>query len=217
MDGRTQSAQDDAAASPQNPHGTLILPGRPSITLVRHGRPALDRSKYISYRQYRDWWAAYDEGGLAHDQSPPESLVKLAQNADVIYASTLRRAQETAQALAGDHAILSDPRLVEAPLPPPPFAGIRLRPGPWGVLARISWWFGASGNMESRKHAELRADEAVDMLIAAATSDGGQRVLVCAHGWINRMMRPVLLSRGWRCIVDGGDSYWSTRQFEPIK
>jgi hypothetical protein len=39
-------------------------------------------------------------------------------------------------------------------------------------------------------------------------------VLLCAHGWFNRMMRPVLRKQGWREIEDGGDAYWSYRRYE---
>ena len=39
-------------------------------------------------------------------------------------------------------------------------------------------------------------------------------VLACAHGWFNRMMRPHLREAGWQCIRDGGDTYWSYRQYE---
>ena len=39
-------------------------------------------------------------------------------------------------------------------------------------------------------------------------------VTVCAHGWFNRMMRPFIKQAGWKCVHDGGDSYWSYRQYE---
>ena len=42
----------------------------------------------------------------------------------------------------------------------------------------------------------------------------GQNVLLCAHGWFNRMMRPVLKAQGWREVEDQGDQYWSYRRYE---
>jgi len=43
-----------------------------AIVLARHGRPALDRSRTMSWRDYVAWWDAYEDGGLADDQEPPD-------------------------------------------------------------------------------------------------------------------------------------------------
>lgn len=196
-------------------HAANAITG-PSIVLARHGRPALDRSQHISFQDYRAWWQAYDAGGLAAEQTPLPDTVAMAQRADLVYASTLRRAQETARWLVGNRDIISDPDLVEAPLPPPPLYGLRLKPGLWGVFARIAWHFGASGGLESRAEVQVRTDRACDRLTAAALGDGGKLVMVCAHGWVNRMMRPALHTRGWHCVEDGGDVYWSYRRYVPL-
>ena len=191
-------------------------PRAPVIILARHGRPALDRSQPMGWRDYKTWWSAYDEGGLVEGEDPPEALLEAARSAEVVLASPLTRSLETARAVADGREIVTDPVFVEAPLPPPPIPGLRLKPGQWGVFARIAWWFGYSGGMESRRAAEARAEEAVDRVDAAARpADGPPRVvLVCAHGWFNRMMRPELLARGWRCVQDGRDHYWSFRRYE---
>jgi len=39
-------------------------------------------------------------------------------------------------------------------------------------------------------------------------------VALFAHGWFNRMLRPALQAQDWRCVVDGGDDYWSWRRYE---
>lgn len=204
MSARDARGRADAAASS-------------SIFLVRHGRPALDRSANLDWRGYKAWWAAYDKGGLAADQEPPDELAAAAQAADVLLASPLTRSLETAHALAPGREVAVDSVFVEAALPPPPIPGLRLRPGPWGVFARIAWWLGYSGGMESRQAAERRAEAAVDRVLASLGEPPGGTALVCAHGWFNRMMRPVLLSRGWRCVRDGRDGYWSYRLYERAK
>jgi broad specificity phosphatase PhoE len=162
------------------------------IVIARHGR-------------------RYDETGLAKDQSPPPALIEAARGADLVFSSTLPRAYETALAVAGGREINRDAVFVEAPLPPPPIWGKR-RPGWWGVWARASWWLGRSAGMESRRAVEQRAQAAVATLTARALR--GQNVLLCAHGWFNRMMRAVLRTQGWRCVYDGGDTYWSHRIYE---
>lgn len=181
------------------------------ITLARHGKPALDRSQRIGWRDFVDWWAAYDAGGLEPGQTPPASLCLAAAEADAIYASTLRRAVETAQAVADGRPFDQDPVFVEAPLPPPPLPG-RYLPSTWGVFSRISWWCGASRDQESRRMAELRAEAAAATLLARALR--GENVLVLGHGWFNRMLRPALRRHGFHCVADGGDGYWGMRRYE---
>lgn len=204
-----RAAAPDAVASARE-----AAPRAGAIILARHGRPALDRTETMGWRGFEAWWDRYDAGGLAANQTPPDDLVAAAQEADVVMASPLRRSQETAARVAGDKPVAVDPVFLEAPLPPPPLPGLRMRPGVWSVMARIAWWLGLSRGRESRIAAEHRADRAVDAVVAHA--DQGAVVLVCAHGWFNRMMRPVLLARGWRCVRDGRDRYWSHRRYERV-
>lgn len=186
---------------------------RPFIILARHGKPSPDRSVWIDRETYRIWWAGYDSAGLAPGEAPPVELLEAAACAPIVVCSTLRRAVETAEAVCNGKAVAQDPIFVEARLPPPPLPRlIRLRPGAWGVIARIAWWLGYSGGEESRRAAERRAQEAAGRMVALAERHGG--AMLVAHGWFNRMMRPVLLAQGWRCVEDGGDDYWSFRRYE---
>ncbi|MDX2234341.1 MAG: histidine phosphatase family protein [Hyphomonadaceae bacterium] len=180
------------------------------VVIVRHGKPVGDRKARVTWREYIEWWKGYDASGLVDGETPPPALRALADEADLIFSSTLRRACETAAAIAGDRAVIHDPVFIEAPLPPPPIMG-RRKPRRWGVYARIYWWLGGSRGGETRREAEQRAEAAAATLAAHALR--GQNVIVCAHGWFNRMMRPVLLSWGWKCVFDGGDKYWSYRKY----
>jgi broad specificity phosphatase PhoE len=188
--------------------GGAVAPGW--IVLARHGKPKGDRRVRIDWRGYIDWWGEYDRSGLSEGETASERLKQLAGEADVIFASTLPRAVETAQAIAAGKAVMQDSVFIEAALPPPPIWG-RRRPGHWGVLARASWWLGRHAGMESRPQAELRAEAAVATLSARALR--GENVIMCGHGWFNRMMRPVLLAQGWRCVEDHGDDYWTYRRY----
>jgi broad specificity phosphatase PhoE len=186
-----------------------VRPG--ALILARHGRPDVDRTVRIDWRGYVDWWAGYDLAGLADGQAPPDGLLEEVRGANVIFTSTLRRAIETAEAAGPGRSLQSDPIFVEAPLPPPRMPG-RWKPGQWGVMARTSWWLGRSGGAESREDAEQRAIRAVERLVSEA--EKGHTVALFAHGWFNRMMRPVLKASGWKEVYDGGDTYWSHRRFE---
>lgn len=184
------------------------LPG--SIVIARHGEPDADRRERVDWRGYETWWEGYDRAGLKPGQSAPQALIEQTELSSTLYASTLPRAIETGQACAGGRDLIIDPVFVEAALPPPPFPG-RFEARTWGVLARCSWWLGFARGMESRGVAERRASQAADKLITAA-QDGP--VSLFAHGWFNRMLRPELQKRGWVCVRDGGDTYWSWRRYE---
>ena len=152
-----------------------VRPG--AIILTRHGEPALSRKCLITARQYGDWWARYEVGGLLAGQTPPPELIAAAQGAGAIYASTRQRAQETAAAVAAGREVMSDVMFIEAPLPPPPVPEwIRLSPKWWGVVSRF-WWhaFDHHDGQETRAQAEARAAQAARKLIARA--EGGQDVL----------------------------------------
>lgn len=191
---------------------------RGSIVLARHGEPALSRKIRLNSEGYRRWWEAYEAGGILEDQSPPGELLDLARRADVIFASTRRRAVETAEAICDGKTFIRDPMFVEAPLPPPPAPRfLRFRPQIWGVVSRTLWWFfGHHGGQESRRQAEARARDAARQLVDAA--EAGQEVLVLAHGFFNTMVGLELKKLGWRCAEkDRGFKYWATRRFESVR
>ena len=183
------------------------------ITLARHGEPALSRKVSLNAPEYGAWWARYEEGGLKDGQVPPDGLVALARDADVIIASTRRRSIETARAVAGDRAFATDPLFIEAPLPPPPWPlWLRMSPKGLGFFARFwRWFFDNHRGQETRKAAEARAGQAADLLIELA--DSGQDVLVLAHGFFNWMIGEALRKRGLTKLLDQGHRYWSIKRF----
>lgn len=186
-----------------------------AIVIARHGEPALSRHGRLDWREYEQWWAAYDAAGLEPGQAPPDALIAEAEKAQRILSSPIRRARETADAVAPGRRIEVDPDFVEAPLPPPRYPRfIKMAPSSfgWGWHARVFWWLGFHRGQESRSAAEARARVAAAKLIAIA--EGGETVVVFAHGWFNRMLRPALQSQGWRCVCDGKDFYWSHRRYE---
>ena len=185
-----------------------------AITLARHGRPHADRTVRLNAAGYRGWWANYDTVGLHPDEMPPRDVVEEALRADILLCSSLPRSVETAKAVAPGRRVTVDPLFVEAPLPPPPLPPfLQLKPPTWGVLSRIVWWLGYSDGVESRTAASARAERAADVLVDAAR--GGDHVMMFAHGWFNRMLRPALQRRAYECVQDGGDAYWSFRTYEP--
>ena len=208
----TDAAPGQIALSPSSQSQPAVRPG--VIVLARHGRPALSREVTLSAKEYRHWWALYEEGGIVPTRRPPDHLVSAALRAKTIFTSTRRRAIESAQLLAPDRDLVSEKVFIEAPLPPPHWPDwLKLSPRKWGVISRLLWWYlNQHDNEESRAQAEVRAAEGARLLTAAAA--GGDDVLLVAHGFINAMLGIQLRLLGWRTIKGRGWRYWSTRYFE---
>lgn len=189
-----------------------LQPERGPIIISRHGRPALDRSAgpKLTWQEYQEWWDRYEAGQLAKDQTVPDSLIKAVADVDLILSSARPRAIETAEWASG-RAPAPNPVFNEAPLPPPRLKKRAYLPKTWNVLARMAWLRGHALDGESVTEARARAEEAADVLHEAAN---GKTVYLAAHGWFNRMLRRPLIKRGWVCIRDGGDKYWSYRVYE---
>jgi broad specificity phosphatase PhoE len=186
-----------------------------TITLARHGEPALSRKVRLNPREYGEFWGKYEVGGLVEGQKAPDFLVQWAKEADVVWVSTRRRAIESATILLGEGAeTIVDARLIEAPLPPPPWpAFVRMTPKVWGFWARFWWWwFNHHDGQETKAQATLRARAVIADIIRSA--EEGKNVLVVAHGFFNAMMGLELKRAGWKKVQGRGWKYWSTRRFE---
>ena len=184
------------------------------IVLARHGEPDLSRKVRMSAAEYIEWWAIYEETGLAPGQIAPAALIAHADSAGAVYSSTRLRAIETARVVAGDRAVEAHADLIEAPLPPPHWPRwVRFRPPIWGVIARFWWWwFNHHDGQETRVQAQARADMMAERLIAHA--ERGENVLVIAHGFFNTMVRMALQRRGWKLVENQGWKYWSFSRLE---
>ena len=207
----TESAKAGQIIEAEDPKG----PGKGhagGIVLARHGEPALSRKVRLSSREYKEWWALYEAGGILGGQTPPSHLVEAAAKAGVIYTSTRLRAKETALALAEGRDFTHEEIFIEAPLPPPPCPDfIKLSPKTWGVISRFTWWMGGHRGEETRPAAQKRAQEAARLLDEVARR--GEDVLVVAHGFFNTMIGMELKKLGWKLVSGRGWRYWSTRYY----
>lgn len=185
--------------------------GRGPIIISRHGKPALNRDAgpRLTWKEYIDWWAAYEAGALQDGQSPPEQLKANVADAKLVLTSERLRAQQTAAMAAPHLSAIEDALYNEAPLPPPQWK-VRFKPRTWNKYARAAWMLGHSMDGESVSEARIRARHAAEALHAHAQVG---KVYLAAHGWFNRMIRKELLAIGWECTHNGGDSYWSYREY----
>jgi len=190
----------------ENPSGQLG-----AITLTRHGKPKVRRRGWCDRHGFDTWWRAYEASGLNPDSQPPEVLRHVAGRATRLFMSPKQRAIETARAICGDRPVEVNELFLEAPLPAPPLP-FHMPVTVWWVISRFYWWFGFRGNFEHRAATVARAKKACDFLIDEAAKGD---VLVCGHGWFNRMVGWRLQRRGWRLIYNGGDAFWGWREYLP--
>jgi broad specificity phosphatase PhoE len=201
----------DAVVKPADRPMKAARPGR--IIIVRHGRPVVipKEGPPMGWKDYRDWWARYELSSLAEGQTCPEALLSEIGEDAIILSSARPRAIQTAGQLGRGREVKHDATFNEAPLPPPRFKG-QMRPKNWNKIARLLWMMGHSGGEEHVRDARRRAATAAGMLIECAGE--GRDVVLAAHGWFNRMLRPELKKRGWTNVHDGGDKYWSYRIYQ---
>ena len=185
-----------------------------TITIARHGEPALSRDVRLNAADYEAFWAQYEIGGLTAGQSAPQHLTDTAEKVDVVFVSTRRRALESARILVGNREVFEDVRLIEAPLPSPPFpAVIRMSPRLWGFFARFWWyWFNHHKGQETKKEAFARAKAAAADISAEA--DKGKTLQVIAHGFFNAVLGVELVRLGLRKTCGRGWKYWSARRYK---
>ena len=204
----------DTAVKPLDRTKSAGAPGR--IIVVRHGRPNLDRNAgpKLDWRSYRGWWAKYEIAPLAEGQKCPDPLLGEVSDTAILFSSVRPRAMQTADQMARGRAVTRDAVFNEATLPPPHWK-LRHLPRTWNWMSRLVWMMGhADPGDEDVKEARARAARAAEVLVKTANEGGGRDVVVAAHGWFNRMLRPQLKRRGWVCIHDGGDKYWSYRIYK---
>lgn len=204
----------DAVVKPADRPTQAAPSGR--IIIVRHGRPQVipKEGPPMGWRDYKDWWAQYELSSLKEGQCCPEALLKEIGEDAIILSSARRRAIETAGHLGRGREVKHDPMFNEAPLPAPRLGMFPMRPKNWNKIARLLWMLGHSGGEEHVSEAKRRAAKAADVLVKTAEESGGRDVVLAAHGWFNRMLRPQLKKRGWANVHDGGDKYWSFRIYQ---
>lgn len=79
----------------------------------------------------------------------------------------------------------------------------------WTAVARVKWMLGLSSkDIESYARAKQRARKAANML--AEASKENSKVVLVAHGFLNRYIADDLEKMGWRVVRDGGHGYLST-------
>ena len=177
------------------------------IILVRHGRPAIPTSPRTSHREFRTYIDDYEQAGLDPESAPPEELQDLIGELTAVFTSGLKRAHESAKALAPHAELIADPLFAEAPLASPRIPILRMKVPKWAVVARILWHAGYHPEIENYRKAKHRAGQAADILMHRARAEGTAALV--AHGYFNFLIGRELGHRGFRKSGSHKARFWN--------
>lgn len=178
------------------------------IVLIRHGEPDLNKQGKFSRKEAKSFLVAYDTVGIIL----PAAQVFTCSDPDNIkvFCSPLQRAISTAKYLFGEDkefTVSKDFREFETTLgdhSPKLKLPIKL----WTTIARIKWILGIDRQgIESFKAAKQRAHKVAEQLVSASKDNG--KVVLVAHGFLNRYVEKDLEKMGWKLVQDGGHGYLS--------
>ena len=192
-------------------HPTAHLSGWKQIILVRHGKPDESLEGWVKRAETDDFLQRYVTSEV-HAIDTAKILLR-PQDIDTLYSSSLNRAYTTAQLLSnGRFPISKQPVFREFENKAAAMPNLKLPKGMWLGTSRILWLLGLNQQgIESHKAARLRSQRAANELARMAVED--DRVILVAHGFLNRYLDKYLRRQGWYKIHDDGHDYLATKVF----
>jgi broad specificity phosphatase PhoE len=175
------------------------------IILIRHGEPALNKSGWFNRKEAIQFIKDYDAVGVEPLSFVP--LVIEAHERPVVHTSTLNRAMHTARLVFGDEIPYQEEALFrEFERKIIEFPNISLPLKFWLNCSRIVWFLGGNDqNIESFREAKERAKQASERLTESAMKE--TKVVLVAHGLLNRYLIKKLKKEGWHLVRKGGSDY----------
>ena len=180
------------------------------IILIRHAKVDIDNTKKIDSQALQTWVNAYDTAPIESESLPTEKTIFLAQNADIVVTSTLRRAIDSAKVL-GVEAHAKNPLFNEAAIPEIVIPYLKLKPKSWLVILRLMLLFGLGKKETSLKASKLQATQAAKEL--ESLTHKYDKVALVGHGGMNWLIGKVLTQSGWVQEGKSGHDNWATTLF----
>lgn len=171
------------------------------IVLIRHGKPRSASNEKMNSAGFANWVRLYDHSELDPRSTPGH---RLDLKDYFVVASSLKRAQLSAQLYTGTQPDLVMPEVREMDVPYYRSC-MTLRAFTWVYLNRLYWLCGRAGRFESYKEGKLRVIKAADRLLDLVQHH--KKLVVFGHGMTNIMLRAELKRRGWTITQSEGD-YW---------
>lgn len=185
------------------------------IMLIRHGEPAMNKKGWRNRSEAIRYTEMYDSVGVYAFEKKPACL----RNDDIpmVYTSMLPRAINTAErTFDGELSMTSMNLFNEFERKIIEFPNIKLPMKFWSVTTRAVWMMGFNDKgIESFKEAKNRAGKAAIFLDSAANVEG--KVLLFAHGFLNKYVRKYLKKQGYYQINFDGQKYLGVYYFYKTK
>lgn len=149
----------------------------------------------MTSRDMHRWRADYDAAGIRADSIPPASTVEVVRSADLVIASDMRRAIESAERLTSGPVEIS-PLVRETPTPFPEWTRIRMPRRLWDIATGIRWGWWVITGTEALQDDWERVTKAVHWL--DDVSNQYEHIAVVCHGNVRRLLAIQLVRLGWR-------------------
>jgi hypothetical protein len=184
------------------------------IILIRHGNPQISKNGWFSYKAARNYIYRYDTVGVFDFDNPPVEI-RPKENVE-IYCSTLNRAYDTALKIFGDpESIKTDSIFIEFQREIIPLPLIRLPINGWTTLSRFFWALGLhSIQVPSFRTEKSRAKNDAWILEMAALEN--KKIILIAHGFLNKYIVKYLKKNGWDHSYNGGNDYLTVQVMTKI-
>ena len=177
------------------------------IILIRHAKVDIDNTKKIDSLSLQKWVELYDSAPIASDSLPTEDTITLAQNADVVVTSTLRRAIDSAKML-GVEVHTQNTLFNEAAIPEIVIPYLKLKPKSWLVILRLMLLLGLGKKETSLKASKEQAKKAAMQLETLIKEH--DKVALVGHGGMNFLIGKVLVKQGWKLEGKMSHENWGT-------
>ena len=164
------------------------------IILIRHAKVDIDNTKKIDSLSLQKWVELYDSAPIVSESLPTKDTITLAENADVVVTSTLRRAIDSAKVL-GVEVHTQNALFNEAAIPEIVIPYLTLKPKSWLVILRLMLLLGLGKKETSLKASKVQAKKAAMQLETLIKEH--DKVALVGHGGMNWLIGKVLVKKGW--------------------
>jgi broad specificity phosphatase PhoE len=181
------------------------------IIIIRHGEPAMNKKGWKNRKEAIRYTEMYDSVGVYNFDTNPICLRNFDKTR--IFTSTLPRAINTAEkTILGNGKFQSLAIFNEFERKIIQFPNIKLPRQFWSITTRTVWMMGFNDRgIESFGEAKARAGRAATILDEAAQS--GDKVLLFAHGFLNKYVKRYLKKSGYTTLDLDGQKYLGAYYF----
>jgi broad specificity phosphatase PhoE len=170
-----------------------------TVHLVRHGPSSHSAgSGWVDAAGFQHWRDRYDAAGIDLGSAVPRTVIDVVNRADVLVASDLRRARESARRLAPLKPIVHSHLFREIPLPIPTWVPVRLPVAAWDGLAHVEWGYRILRNADVSPADLDRVNDAIAWL--ERLEGDPETISVITHGVFRRLLANRLSQLGWEAL-----------------